>query len=1005
MFRNLICTIGASLLLTACSVEVPNAPEGLTVGDGISAPVGYGDPEPRFSWKLEDERFGAAQTAYQIIVRDADDGRVIWDSGKVDSEQSLYVEYGGAPFASRDRLSWRVRYWDQNEEVSPWSESAGVEYGLLSNSDWQGKWIHQAKVRDLSGIEVTKAVYGRAPRFSKDITEGVLAAIEDDPNRIFEMRVGEGELFEREKRTGSPMALALHYTEDGQEKSCLSWDGQLIVIPPTDLCSVPYFRKEFELGSESERARLYVTARGIFEVEINGRKVGNDAFTPGWTDYFQRIETLTYDVSEYLVEGPNVIGARIAKGWYAGEVGYGIGKKGPSDVNRGLGGQIPEFLCQLEVEEKSGAKKVVVSDETWKVHEKGPFLKSEIYWGEDYDADRELPGWSSPGFNADGFKDVGVTALDGVILEPKSFQTVSVRKTLSPITLQVLNTGEAVFDMGQNMVGWPVVRIPVKKGKKVTLRVAEMLEKDGTLYTENYRNSRSQATYLPAADGIVEWRPTFTFFGYRYLEISGYDPDYAPEQGWAKGEVLHSGFEKTGDFESSHEKLNQLQSNIQWGQRGNFLDIPTDCPQRNERLGWTGDAQVFAATSLFNFNTHAFWKSWLKTLREHQAEDGRLPVVAPNVGTFANGPVLSPGWGDAIAIVPWEIYLQIGDVSVLEENFEAMKRYAELYLRRSKDFIGPNVGFGDWLQPILLEWQVNPDNSNFGSTPRPLIASCFFGYTAMICAKSARILGADADAERYEEIVDSIREAVSRHFLDEEGRLKTPVETQTGYTLLLAFDLVDAELKPRLASHLAELVRNDNGRLNSGFLGTSYLPRVLDAAGYTEESLGLLFTDEYPSWFYSIDQGATTIWERWNSYSHKDGFGDANMNSFNHYAYGAIGRWMYERLAGLAPDESDPGYRRFVVNPLFDSPLDQASAALETRYGKAETRWRKLQEGISLDVIVPPNTTATIRLSKEKAERVSWENAPSGGKIEFENRNGEMHTTIVAGRYQFLIRN
>ncbi len=965
------------------------APLELTVGEGFVDPLGYHDPTPRFSWQLNDSRFGAKQTAYQLQIAQDKKSQLIWDSGRVDSSQSVYVKSDVPAFTSRDQVYWRVRYWDQHKQKSHWSDWASIEYGLLSKNDWSAKWIHQPKRKDFNDITITKAVYGLR-KAGKDITQSLINTLDGDNNRLRAIRVGEGALFARDDHIGSPMPLFIHYKEKTQgqkntkamQRRAISWDGKLVEIPPASITNVPYFRKVFQLDQTATKARLYVTARGLFDVEINGHKIGKDAFTPGWTDYLQRLETLTYDVTDYLVAGKNVIGARIGKGWYAG------------NVNRGMGGQLPEFLAQLEVELNSGQQVAVVTDNSWTYSKQGPLLKSEIYWGEDYDASREIKNWSSAGEVSAPYQVVGSSELDEVTLSPKIFQTVSVQKVLTPVSITPVSINNAapdkvIFDMGQNMVGWPAINLPVKKGQKLTMRVAEMLNQDGSLYTENYRSARSMATYLPARDGVVNWKPTFSFFGYRYLELSGYDTSHTPEKSWVSGEVLHSGFKQTGSFNSSHQKLNQLQSNIEWGQRGNFLDIPTDCPQRNERLGWTGDAQIFAATSLYNFDVHAFWSSWLRTLRDQQSADGRLPVIAPDVAIF--GTRLSPAWGDAISIIPWEVYLHTGDLQILEDNYEAMTKYAELYRAKSKDFISPDTGFGDWLQPIKHKNK----KSRGGETPRQLIGSAYFAYTATISAKAAKLLGKNEDAIYYQNTVAAIKKAIRTHFLDDDGRLTTPVETQTGYTILLAFDLVDETLRPKLAAHLAALVQRENNRLNTGFVGTSYLNRVLDDAGYQQQALDILFTSEYPSWFYSIDQGATTLWERWNSYSHESGFGDAKMNSFNHYAYGAVGRWMYERLAGLEPVEASPGYKHIRIRPLLNSPLNFAEAKLETRYGLAKTRWQKTRGKLSMEIVIPPNSTGTLQLPAALAENLQWLNAPTGQNLNC--NQGEC--ALVAGRY------
>ncbi len=977
-----------TLLTSVCSINAEAlAPYDLTVSEGLSNPLGFHDSMPRFSWKLNDSRFKARQTAYQMQVASAESFDLpSWDSGKVESDQSVYVEYGGEKLVSRQRAYWRVRYWDQDGKGSEWSEPAVMEMGLLSKDDWDGVWIHQPKITRLEDVKIIKAKAGEE---GADVTEALQRVLDEGGQVANSLVVGEGILSEIQVVRGGRPPLTIEYKHGGETYAFQRWGGQPIEFPTRPVCEVPYFRKEFELSQAASKARLYVTARGIFEVEINGQRVTDDTFVPGWTDYHQRIETLTYDVTDLLKEGKNIIGARVGKGWYAG------------DIMRGMGGHMPEFLAQLEIESKSGPIQKVATDETWTYSNSGPVIKADVYYGEDYDARNEMPGWSTVGFDASGFKPVGVSQLDDDIgLSPKRFHAVAMQETLEAVSVDARDDGTAIFDLGQNMVGWPAINLPTVEGQQVKIRVAEMVNKDGSLYTENYRTARSAATYIPAKTGLSDWSPRFSFFGFRYVEVSGFDASQTPQKDWVRGHVLHTEFESTGKFVSSHEKLNQLQSNIRWGQKGNFLEIPTDCPQRDERNGWTGDAQVFTPVSVFNYDTHAFWMSWLKSVREHQTDKGEIPVIVPNVGNFVGGPRLSPGWCDAIAVIPWELYQRTGDKRALEENFEAMKRYVGLYRERSPNFIGPDEGFADWLHPILGDHAINPNDSRFGGTPRPLIATAYFGYCASICLKVAEILGAKEDTLYYTELVSQIKQAIRQEFLDDNGKLTTPAETQTGYLLFLGFDLVDEDLKPRLAEHLSALVEMENGRLNTGFLGTPLINRVLDDFGHTEQALGVLFTNEYPSWFYSIDQGATTMWERWNSYSHEHGFGDVRMNSFNHYAYGAVGQWIYERLAGLAPDVSAPGYKRIRIQPILDSPLEFAEAEHETRYGKASVRWERDGETISLDCRIPPNTTAVIELPKGD---VQWLNAPENVTLRWHDEGEDMFAVLPAGTFQFRL--
>ncbi len=516
------------------------------------------------------------------------------------------------------------------------------------------------------------------------------------------------------------------------------------------------------------------------------------------------------------------------------------------------------------------------------------------------------------------------------------------------------------------MVGWAKLNIPVEKDQTVTVRFAEMLNPDGTMYTANYRSAKSTDTYTAATNGTIEWEPTFTFHGFRYVELSGLPENSRPGQDWVAGIVLHSDLPRAGTFESSHEKLNQLQANIIWGQRGNFVDIPTDCPQRDERLGWTGDAQVFCPTSMFNYDCHAFWKSWLGSMRDDQMDDGRIPHVIPDV--LGNGD--SPGWMDAATFIPWDVYVRTGDTEVLAENIQMMERLIGYYRTLArKGLIAAKrkkglAGFGDWLQPYA------PDEK--GETPLAILTTAYYARSTQILADSLQVLGQTAKAKEYAEEAEFVRQAFAEHYFDDDGKLQNTPETQTAYLLSIAFDLIPAALQEKAAVHLVRLVHDADDHLRTGFLGTPYIASVLDQTGHADLAFTVLFKETYPSWFYSINQGATTMWERWNSYSHEDGFGNVGMNSFNHYAYGAINQWMVERIAGLAPDPAHPGYKHFFIRPVLGKQLDWARAELETPYGKASSGWKKENGKIVMEATVPPNTTATIEFPNgRKPETVS----------------------------------
>ena len=928
-----------------------DAPLVLTVGEGFVNPLGFYDATPTFSWKLP------VGVEYQIAYRIEVQGDVSWDSGWVKSDQSTWVPYGGKALASRQQLQWRVMFRDQDGKESEWSELASFELGLLSSKDWKAQWIRPQAAGSVASApkgdyKLIGAVYRSKanPNRSKDVASFVKKGSFVVSNESFGGDPAPGELKE----------LVITYALNRKEKTAVCAENTRGSFPPdptgppADEAAVAVLRGEFPVSGEISKARLYVTARGIFELKLNGQKVGNDYFANGWTSYKKRLDTLTYDVSGLVKSGDNKLSAMLGAGWYAGRITWQHDKK--------LRGLKPELLLQLEITHSDGSVQTVVSDGSWQGTFDGPVVSSTLYDGENYDArkaDLRDVQWSPV---------LADSNLGSARLAPKSFAPVRATERLSVKKITEPEEGRFVFDLGQNMVGWAKLNIPVQKDQTVTIRFAEMLNKDGTLYTANYRSAKSTDYYTSAKTGNIEWEPIFTFHGFRYVELSGLPKGAKPETDWVTGVVLHSDLPRIGTFESSHEKLNQLYRNIIWGQRGNFLDIPTDCPQRDERLGWTGDAQAFCATALLNYDCHAFFKSWLGSMRDDQKSDGRIPHIIPDV----LGGSGSPGWQDAGTIIPWAAYVRTGDLELLSENYSMMECLVGWYRTQSKNNLIPKIGgFGDWLQPYAKK-------GNKGETPTALLGSAFYANSAQILADSAKGLGKTSDARKYADEADAIKKAFGEHYFDSDGKLQNAIETQTGYIVAFEFDLVPSTLKKKAAKNLVRLIDEADDHLRTGFLGTPYIANVLDQTGNTDIAFSLLFKETYPSWFYSINQGATTLWERWNSYSHKDGFGNVAMNSFNHYAYGAIGQWMFERVAGLAPDSAHPGYKHFFVRPLVGGPLTWARAELATPYGKASSGWKKVDDKVVLEVVVPPNTTATIEFP-----------------------NDRIAETVVAGAYQF----
>lgn len=750
-------------------------------------------------------------------------------------------------------------------------------------------------------------------------------------------------------------------------KDSIRGRGKVLIHKPQ------YLRKGFELSEDVTSARLYITSKGVFDVSINGENVSDDAMSPGFTTYDKRIETLTYDVTNLIESGQNTIGVELASGWYSGRLLWGTT---PWDNTIS-----PKVLAQLEMTMSDGSKEIIVSDASWKGMTNGPLQFAEIYDGEIYNANMEMPDWTTNNFDDNDWAKVEVAALDAKVkLEPKRHTTVKDKIKLVPQDI-TSNDGVAVFDLKQNMVGVPLVNVPMKKGDTLKIRFAEMLSPDGTFYTKNYRSAHSTDYYIAAKDGNIEYQPKFTFHGFRFVELSGFDTSETPTKNWVTGIVQYSDFDDNGTFTSSHDKLNQLQSNIVWGLRGNFLDIPTDCPQRNERLGWTGDAQVFGPTSMFNADVYKFWASWLQSVREAQLEDGAIPWTVPD---SRGNKIGSSGWGDVGTIIPWKIYMRTGDVGFLEDNFEMMKNWVGYHQKKSNKHISNMMSFSDWLQPF-------PESGdNRGDTSRNLIGTAFFAHSAKLTALTAEVLGETEEQAKYEALYQTVAKAFDDKFFDETGKVKGVTETQTSYLLALAFDLLPESKIKNAQTNLLRKLKDADYHLRTGFLGTPLLSRVLDDMGEVDMVYKLLFNETYPSWFYSINQGATTIWERWNSYSKTEGYNPMSMNSLNHYAYGAIGEWMYERIAGIAPLEA--GYKVIKIAPQAKEPLTSASASLNTPYGKVSSSWEIKDGNFDLEVVVPPNTTAKVIVPANTSDQLML-----NGKLFEDTNQAKLLSTTEAG--------
>jgi len=873
-------------------------------------PLGIDVLQPRLSWKLESDQRGIYQTAYQILVASSEanlkiGSSLIWDSGKIESDQSIHVPYNGPSLTSGQRVYWKVRVWDQsNTEVE--SSTTWWEMGLLERTDWKAQWI------------------------------------------------------------GAPF-----------------WGG------PRTSSPAPYLRKGFTIQKQITSARLYATAIGLYECHINGERIGSDLLTPGWTDYFKRIQYQVYDVAKSLQMGNNAFGAILGDGWGVGHIAW-LGRQHYADR--------PQFLAQIIITYSDGSNEVIATDKSWKVTQ-GPILEADMLMGEGYDARHELRGWSNPGYNDSSWWAVEIFDDRDAVLVATNGPTIKLQEELKPVAIHEIPALNPrwIFDLGQNMVGWVRLSVRGKRGDTIVIRYAEVLNPDGSLYTTNLRTARSTDFYTLKGEGDEIWEPRFTFHGFRYVELQGL-PD-APTEKTLTGVVIHSEIPSIGLFECSDPLISQLQQNIVWGQKGNFVDIPTDCPQRDERLGWTGDAQVFVRTAAFNRDVASFFTKWSLDLEDAQAPEGSYPLVAPNLANI--GPDGGPAWADAGVICPWTIYQCYGDVRLLEERYASMQRFVEFLSQTSQNGLRCYAGYegklghGDWLA-------LDGSDGREGGTSKELIGTAFFAYSSGLLARIARILNREEDALRYEAISSEAREAFVRRFVHTDGTIEGG--TQTSYVLALEFDLLPEEFRSVAANELVKNIQERDDHLSTGFVGTPYINWVLSRMGHLDVAYTLLKQTTWPSWLYSVTQGGTTIWERWDGWTHDKGFQDPKMNSFNHYAYGAIGAWMYAVIGGIDIDPEQPGYKNIIMRPRPGGGLTHATVELDSMYGKIRSAWKQENDRFDWQVTVPANTTATIYILAKDVSRITESDQPVeniNGVTFLQMGNGAAVLRLVSGTYHF----
>lgn len=928
-------------------------------------PLGIDETRPRLTWLVESDERGQRQTAYRILV--AGDPQLLvageadlWDSGRVPSDQTVNVVYAGKPLQSRQACFWRVQVWDKDGKPSVWSPVAHWSMGLLAREDWSAKWISH---RDTAPLHTSRKV-----------------------------------LF---------LPSARHYRKDFDPSE----------YPPS-------------AAPEISRATLYVAALGLVDMYLNGERVSDAYFETGWADYRQRAYYRAHDVTDLVSYGPNRIGAVLADGWYAGYVGYGfLVGLGPNKAGRYMYGKTPAFIAQLELEFEDGSRRVIATDDTWEVSADGPIREADLIMGEAFDARLDVPDWSAPLIDSDWEWEKAIRAEDNGPVwtvfhdnrgarkvnigfrEPAKLQAypappIRITEELSAVELTEPEPGTYIFDLGQNFAG--VIRLKVEgaEGTRVRIRYGEMLHDDGRLMTENLRKARATDFYTLRGDqGGETWVPRFTYHGFRYVELTGLETK--PGLDAVTGLVLHNDTPLVGRFACSDEVMTRFWKNTRWTQRANFIEVPTDCPQRDERLGWMGDAQAYIRTATYNADVAAFFTKWLDDVEEAQLPYGAYPDYCPYpMGHGRPYKNFGTAWTDAGIICPWTIWQVYGDTRVVERHWDSMTRFMEWRAASmAPDGLGASIGnpWGDWL------------NMN-DPTPVEYVDVCYHALDCRLMAEMAAVLGRSLEAQQYRARLRRIRDAFHKEYVAGDGTLKE--SSQTAHVLALQAGLVTGEQAMAVAQQLARKIAANDHRMSTGFLGTRPLLPVLSSHNQHDLAVRLFQSRRFPSWGYEVVNGATTVWERWDSYTKEHGFEgqsgsqNASMNSFSHYAFGAVAEWMFGTLAGIQSD--GPGFKRILIQPKPPTPgsnpendeIDWVQAEYNSIHGLIRGEWRREGGALQVKVSIPANTTARLVIPAEESVTITENGQPLPlveGVLMGQGGSGGVPLELQSGSYNFRV--
>jgi len=855
----------------------------------VSNPIGIDAVLPRFSWVCNHSERGQLQSAYQILVAsklanlNTEDGDK-WDSGKVVSEESINVPYAGNSLESGKTYFWKIRVWDKNGKVSPWSKIASFEMGLLKSDDWEGKWI------------------------------------------------GGDSLF----------------------------------------------HKEFTIDKDIARARVYISGLGYYELHINGNKVGDYILDPGWTDYKKRVLYSTYDITKYLKRDKNAIGIMLGNGRYIKEYGYAL----------------PKVILQMNLKFTDGTSKNIFTDNTWETTQ-GPILSNDIYNGETYDARLEKISWDKPNYNNSDWSKARIADVPGgKLVSQASFPPIKVIKIIQPLRITSPKPNVYIYDFGQNFTGWVRLCVSGPRGTKINLRYAELLDEEGMINVIPNGKAKATDTYILKGEGEEIYEPCFTYHGFRYVEVTGF-PD-TPILENIEGRVVHSAVEPVGGFISSNLLINHIHKNILWGQLSNLMSIPTDCPQRNERMGWMGDAQLTAEEAIYNFDMAGFYTKWINDIREAQKEDGSVPDVVPS---YWNTYPADPAWGTACVVIPWYLYQYYGGKRILEENYSLIKNWVEFLSTKTKDYIVAYFKYGDWCPPA----HVKPVD-----TPGELTSTWYYYHDTLILSKIADVLKKSTDTEKYSRLADKIKEAFNKRFLKND---RYASGSQTSNILPLFLDMVPEDKKEAVLKSLVDDIRiSHSDHFNTGIVGTGYILDVLTKYGKADLAYKLITQTTYPGFGYMIREGATTVWERWEYLT------GGGMNSHNHIMFGAVDTWFYKVLAGINIDSTEPGFQRIIIKPYIVGDLKYVSASIRSVRGIVSSSWVRKDDSLILNATLPVNSQAKVCIPRmgldnvivEESEKIIWkdnlfmESVP--GITVGSEENDYVTFDVGSGSYSFKIK-